>query len=188
MTALNESIFLWFHQFTGRSIFFDGIAIFFAQYVPYILVVGFLVLVAYENGWRRKFYLFAEGLIAVIISRGLVTELIRFFYHHERPFAFYNFTPLIGESGYSFPSGHATFFFALALVIWYSNRTWGFWCLVLVLLNGVARIYVGVHWPLDVAGGALIGIITAMLVHGILGTSRKNLYDSQPSLGASSGG
>ncbi len=180
MTALNQTVFQWIHQFTGRSVFLDDLGIFFANYLPYFLVLGFLVLAAYEKGWRRKFYVFAEGTIAVILSRGLITEIIRFFYHHERPFAFYNFTPLISESAYSFPSGHAAWFFALALAVWYANRTWGVWFFILASLNGIARVYVGVHWPLDIIGGIVVGVISALIVHRLFKSTREKLYGPEP--------
>src|SRR5258708_24900384 len=99
-----------------------------------------------------------------MVSRGIVTELIRYFYHHERPFSFYNFTPLIPEVGWSFPSGHAAWFFALATVIWYVNRKWGVWYFVLSVVMGIARIYVGVHWPLDVLGGIVAGVVVGGVV------------------------
>jgi undecaprenyl-diphosphatase len=173
---MNQTLFLFIHHFAGRNIFADDIGVFFAEYLPYLMVLGFLVLAFYENGWRKKLYLFAEGTLAVILSRGIVTELIRFFYHHERPFAFYGFTPLISESGWSFPSGHAMWFFALALTIWYFNRKWGWWYFVLAALMGVARIYAGVHWPYDILGGAILGMACAMFAHWLFKDSRKKLY------------
>ncbi len=177
---MNQTLFTLVHQFAGRSLFLDYLGIFTADYLPYLMGVAFLVLAWYQEGWRRKAYLFAEGALAAILSRGIVTELIRFFYHHPRPFDFYHFTPLIAESGSSFPSGHMTFFFALAVVIWYANRTWGWWYLALSAAVGIARIYVGVHWPYDIAGGALIGIACGLIVHWALRKYRKELYRAKP--------
>jgi undecaprenyl-diphosphatase len=176
MPSFNQTLFRFIYGLSPRNFFLDGAAVFCAQYLPYLLVFGLLILVFYENGWRRKWYLFSEAAIAVILSRGLLTEVIRFFYHHPRPFDVLGFTPLVGESGSSFPSGHAAWFFALAMVIFFRNRKWGIWFFVLALMNGIARIYVGVHWPFDILGGAAIGIISAMFVHWLLRDSRGKLY------------
>lgn len=160
-----------------RNGFLNAAAIFFAEWLPYLLVLAFLLLAYYQKGWRRKLYLFCEGALAVIVSRGIVTEVIRLFYHHPRPFSVYNFTPLFAETGWSFPSGHAAFFFALATVVWFANRKWGWWFFVLAALNALARVYAGVHWPFDVIGGALIGVLCGWFVHWLLRGSRKGLTE-----------
>jgi len=177
MFSINQALFQLVHGLSGRNFIADGLGVFFAKYLAYLLVTGFLILAYYENGWRKKFYVFLEGAIAVMLARGLVTEIIRFFYHHERPFSFYNFVPLIGEGGWSFPSGHVAFFFALSMTVWYVNRRWGVWFLVLSTAMGVARVYVGVHWPLDIIGGAVVGVLSAMFVHRLLVKSREELYN-----------
>jgi undecaprenyl-diphosphatase len=174
--ALDQKVFQFLYAANHRGPFLNGAAIFFAEYLPYILVLGFLVLVFYEIGWRRKVYLFCEGALAIILSRGLITEVIRLFYHEVRPFSFYNFTPLISETGWSFPSAHAAWFFALAMTVWYVNRKWGLWYFILATLMGIARIYAGVHWPLDIVGGAIIGIASAMFVHWLLRKYRRELF------------
>lgn len=176
MSFLNQSVFLFIHNLSGRNVFLDDLGVFFAQYLPYLLVIAFLVLVWYEDGWRKKLYVFCEGAISVILARGIVTEVIRFFYHSVRPFAFYNFMPLINESGWSFPSGHMTWFFALSLAVWYANHKWGWWFFALSALIGIARIFAGVHWPTDIVGGAIIGLAVAWLVHWALKSSREKLY------------
>lgn len=175
MSSLNQTLFKFFFYKIPHPAILNYIGIFFANYLPYFLVLGFLILAYYQKGWRHKMYLFCEGALAVILSRGLFTEIIRFFYHHERPFSFYNFAPLIPESGWSFPSGHATFFFALAMTIWYVNRKWGIAYFILVTAVCLARIYVGVHWPFDIIGGAIIGIGSAMLIHRLLKSERRQL-------------
>lgn len=126
MANWNLVVFNFIHGWSGHFVLADITGIFLAEYLPYLLVIGFLLLVFRESGARRKFYLFAEGALAIILARGIITESIRFFYHVERPFALIGFSPLIGESGWSFPSGHMAWFFALAIVIWFANRKWGY--------------------------------------------------------------
>jgi len=175
MFALNQKLFPFFYAAGHHNAFWDVLAIFFAEWLPYLLVIAFLVLVYYRKGWRRKVYLFCEAALAIILARGIVTEVIHYFYHEPRPFSFFNFAPLFNETSWSFPSGHAAWFFALALVVLFANRKWGWWFLVLAVLMGIARIYAGVHWPMDVLGGAATGLLCAWFVHWALTKSRKGL-------------
>jgi undecaprenyl-diphosphatase len=168
LASLNQSLFLWLHHFAGRWPFLDGTAIFFAEWLPWFLCAAFLLLVVYQPGARRRLYLFAEGALAIILARGIIVTAIHFFYYHARPFVVYNFAPLINESGSSFPSAHAAWFFALAMTVWYADRRWGWWFFALATLMGIARIYAGVHFPIDIIGGAVIGIASGMFVHWLL--------------------
>lgn len=165
MGELNRRVFEWIWSFAHRNAALDAVGIFCAEYLPYLLVLGFFVLVFSEHGWRKRLFLFGEGALAVLISRGMLTEIIRFFYHHPRPFDALGFMPLVSETGTSFPSGHAAFFFALAAIVFFANRHWGIWYFLASAAISIARIYVGVHWPLDILGGALIGIAVGTLVH-----------------------
>jgi undecaprenyl-diphosphatase len=175
MFALDRTVFQFIYAAGHHNAFWDVLGIFFAEYLPYLLVLAFLVLVYYQKGWRRKVYLFCEGSLAIILARGIVTTVIHYFYHEPRPFVYYGFTSLISETGSSFPSAHAAWFFALALVVWYTNRKWGWWFLALAVLMGVARIYAGVHWPMDIVGGAALGLLCAWLMHWLLSKSRDGL-------------
>jgi undecaprenyl-diphosphatase len=174
MSAFNQSVFRFIHDFSGRNVILDGFAIFLAQWLPYLLVLAFLVLVFYQAGTRRRWLLFAEGALAIILARGIITTAIHFFYYHARPFVVYGISPLFNESGSSFPSAHAAWFFALAMTVWYTNRKWGTWFFILATLMGIARIYAGVHWPLDVIGGAVIGVASGWFVHWLVTTSQPS--------------
>jgi undecaprenyl-diphosphatase len=184
MSYWNLAVFNFIHGWSGHSVVADVVAIFFAEYVPYLLVIGFLVLVFREFTTRRKFYLFAEGALAVILARGILAEGIYFFYHVPRPFTALGFSPLIGESGWSFPSGHMAWFFALAVTVWFADRKWGAWFIVLAALMGIARIYAGVHWPLDVVAGAATGIVSGCFVHWLLKNVRAAIMASPETEGA----
>jgi undecaprenyl-diphosphatase len=175
LSSFNQTVFKFFFYKIPHVELLNVLGIFAAEYLPYLLIIGFLILAYYQASSRRRVYVFCEGALAVILSRGIITEIIRFFYHHQRPYSFYNFTPLISESGWSFPSGHATFFFALAMTIWYIDHKWGWTYFALVTIMAIARVYVGVHWPLDIIGGAIIGIGSAMFVHWLLRKSRQEL-------------
>jgi undecaprenyl-diphosphatase len=179
MANWNLVFFNLIHGWSGHFVFADVLGIFFAEYLPYLLVLGFLVLVFQQSGARRKFYLFAEGTLAIILARGIIAEVIGFFYSVARPFALLGFSPLIAESGPSFPSAHMAWFFALATAIWFTDRKWGMWYLALSAVMGVARIYVGVHWPLDILCGAAIGVISAWFVNWLFKDTRAALWRTE---------
>ena len=166
LTGLNQKIFEVFFGFGHRNFILDAVFIFLAKFLPYFLVLGFLVLVFYKSNSRRRFILYIEAALALILGSGLFVQFFRFFYHHPRPFEEMGFIPLIAESASSsFPSNHATILFALSLLVFYLNRKAGLWFFILSLLNGLARVVVGVHWPLDILGGALVGLLAAYLIH-----------------------
>ena len=75
---------------------------------------------------------------------------------------------------HSFPSGHTATSFAAALVLARAvpQRAWLFY--VLAAAIGFSRIYVGVHYPLDVLGGALLGLLAATALLRLAGGPRRS--------------
>lgn len=176
MAELDFQLFSFVHSFSGVSAPFDAGAVFVAQYVPYALVLGWFVLVVGVPGRRARAYHVALGLLALLLSRGILTEGLRFFMNQPRPFEALGFAPLVAaDPGGSFPSGHAAFFFALAAAVWQIDRRWGAVYAVLAFVNGIARVYAGVHWPIDIVGGAAIAALSAVFVLKALEPYRKRL-------------
>lgn len=161
---MNLSLFNLIHGVAGRSSVLDFFGVLFSNYLPYLLALAALIFILMRRSSKERLSIFLTLALSALLARGFITEIIRHFYVHPRPFDALGFTPLIPESGNSFPSGHMTFFFALAMAIWYFNRKWGWWFFGLSALAGVARIFVGVHWPFDIAGGAVLGILSALAV------------------------
>ncbi len=161
---LNTLLFQKINGLAGQSVWLDRLAVFFADYAGYVLVV-ILVLIFIFKSARLSRFMVLVALISAAVSRGIITTVIRFFYHHPRPFDVLAVRQLIPESGYSFPSGHAAFYFALSTGAYFYNKKLGTAFFVVSVLMGVARIFVGVHWPADILGGALVGIVTALLVN-----------------------
>lgn len=147
----------------------DYSGVFLAEYLGYFLILGVVFLLIAEKDWRRRIYFFSLSAISVILARGIIVEIIRFFYDRPRPFEALGIEPLILNNGApSSPSGHAAFFFALALAVFFTNKKWGYWFFAGALLIGIARIFIGIHWPLDILAGAAVGLISAFLIKKIL--------------------
>ena len=137
MFLLDEKIFNFIHQLVGQSRLLDLLAIFFADYSGYILVLIALVIIFSIKKYKNRIYNIAFIALTLLLSNGILTETIRFFFFRKRPFVELDFVPLISKSASeaSLPSGHATFFFALAFSIFYlGNKRWSLVFLVVSLL------------------------------------------------------
>lgn len=157
------------HSWAGVSAVGDWFAIVAAKYLPWGLAIAALTLVFRDSSRVKRLENLVFVALSLLVSRGLITELIRYFVERERPFVAFGFEPLIEQSvTYAFPSGHAAVFFALAAAVWFINRKWGWWFGALALVNGIARVIVGVHWPTDIIAGALLGVLCALTVRLLL--------------------
>lgn len=169
MVAWDVKIFFALNNLAGVSRLSDFFILFFADYLTYVLVVLFFIsLLLMKFSQQKKLIILYTAAISTVISRGIITTAIRFFYHHPRPFDIYSVHQLIPESGYSFPSGHATFFFALAMMIYLYHKGWGYVFFLLSILVGIARVAAGVHYPSDIIGGACIGILTSYIIFHLI--------------------
>jgi undecaprenyl-diphosphatase len=171
MFSLDEKIFSFIHQLVGKSRLLDLSAIFFADYSGYILILIALVLIFSAKKYKDRIYNLAFVSLALLLSSGIFTPTIRFFFFRERPFVHLDFIPLITKSSFeaAFPSGHASFFFALAFAIFYlGKRRWSLIFVLISALMGISRVYVGVHWPLDIVSGILVAFVSASIVKFLL--------------------
>ncbi len=156
------------HGLSGWSGILDAAGIFLAQYVPYLLAIPFILFLLKGKTAKARMRTFLFWALVALLSRGIFTETIRFFFPRLRPFETFGFTPLISESGSSFPSGHAALLFALSCAVFAVNRKWGWWLIGLSFLNGLARVFVGVHYPFDVVGGFLVAFVSYLIVARVL--------------------
>lgn len=163
--SLDIKLFFLLNSFAGRSPVFDALVIFFADYLGYLLVAAFLFFVYFvHRGQGEKRDMLWVAVLSTVAARGVLTPVVRYFWHRPRPFALWQVYQLVPESGYSFPSGHAIFFFALGAALYLYNKKWGVWFFAVSFLMGIARIIAGVHYPSDILGGMVLGVITAYAV------------------------
>ncbi len=107
----------------------------------------------------------AAAFFAVLLGLGFAT-LLGSLHAEARPFISDTTTKLLipHAPDNSFPSDHATVAFALAGAIVWWRKSLGFTLLGFALLIGISRIYVGVHWPQDVAAAAAAGFVAGAVV------------------------
>ena len=171
MNTFDLQIFNAVYGLAHQSRALDIIGGFCASYLQYLLVALTLVFWFWPKDRRQTNRpMVAVGLTAAIIARLFVKTVIIFFYERARPYIVLTAVkPLIttssGEALQSFPSGHAIFFFALATGVWFFNRKFGRWLFAAAILMGVARIFTGMHWPTDILGGAILGIVVGWVVY-----------------------
>lgn len=111
--------------------------------------------------WRRPWIL--VPLLAADVAAGVISYALRQAIGRERPPLVYpEPKPLVSvpNSG-AFPSGHTSAAFACATVLAWASPRLRIPLFVLAAAIGWSRIYVGVHWPLDVLGGAVLGVLLA---------------------------
>ncbi len=108
----------------------------------------------------------ASALVAAALGL-LVNQAIGHLWFRERPFAAHpNATLLLADRSAdpSFPSDHATAAFAIAFTVFFFRRRLGIAFLAAAAALGIARIFIGLHYPGDIAAGAVIGLACAVLV------------------------
>ena len=128
--------------------------------IPAIVVIGLL---AYRRGkgWRALAVLAAAQGGSIVLY-----DLVKVLVARPRP----SITPLIATAtGFAFPSGHAAQAVAVFGALAYLASGWtGRWsakvalwaaAVVVALVVGLSRVYLGVHWPSDVIGGWFLGAL-----------------------------
>ena len=161
-------LFQQINNLAGHWKLLDNIGIFFAAYFQYVLSVFLLVFLflGKDSAEKNKNRLMVGlAFLAAGIARLGFTEILYQVFHRLRPFAAHQVQQLIvHDAANSFPSGHASFFFAMAMVVYLYNKRAGFWFFIGAILISLTRIFVGVHYPSDILAGAAVGIFSGWLV------------------------
>ena len=171
---LDYNLFNSIHSFAGQSKVLDLVGIFCAKYL--IFVIGGVVLgwwlrlhktkptLAWPLEGRRKWLIFGNISLSLLLTM-LLNYILGFLKFRERPFVSLHTGRLVNPfSEKSFPSDHAAVAFAIAASVFLYDKKLGIVLLFLALLVGLGRIYAGVHYPLDIVGGIIVGVISALFM------------------------
>lgn len=161
----NVNLFFFIYNLSHHFQFLNSLMIFITQYVVYLAVLLMVVLVIKGKTQERKAVLLAILALPIAI---LLIKVIHIFYIEPRPFVSFHFLPLADNTpDASFPSRHATIMAVIAFAYTFFKSKWSALFLLLMIAVGISRIYVGVHYPLDVIGGFLVGIIALVIAFSI---------------------
>ena len=174
---MNTTIFFFFYSFAHQSKILDDVIISFAQYFPYLVIIlaGLFLLFHHEvlqaeeplqvflEKKREMLEVFFSGIIGYFVA-----IILKAIINLPRPFSIFpQVHSLISETGNTFPSGHATFFSALAFSIFFLHKKAGYVFMLFALLIGIARVVAGVHFPADILGGFILGALVAFFVKSV---------------------
>ena len=169
--TMQEEILLFFKDISTPTLdkFAEIITMLGEQYF-FIIVISFL----FWNISKREGF----KLSVAFIYSAMINAVLKIAFHSPRPFEKLDFIQgkrVETATGYSFPSGHTqsstTFFITLSQII--RRRWFTMVSIILIIFIGISRIYLGVHWPADVIGGIVLGIILSYIFCSIV----DNYYD-----------
>jgi len=167
--GLDYALFRVINGLAGRSAVLDGLMRLLVNeyFIPTLLAL--LLMGLWFSGQpaevrRRHQRAVLVAILGVLIS-AVIVKLCNLIYFRPRPFTAHPVTLLFYRpTDSSWPSNPATVGFAIAAAVWLHQRWAGLVALWLASLFAFARVYSGVHYPLDVVSGAILGAGVSWLV------------------------
>lgn len=157
----NVDLFFLIFNLRNQSVLLDNLMIFGARYL--ILVAFLLFFILAVKGSIKEKKAFLISILALPVAT-LIIMGIHLFIVEPRPFVTYHLTPLYTYNpDASFPSRHASFIAVLAFSYIYFKSKWALLFLIFMIWVGISRIYVGIHYPLDILGGFIVGIVSLVI-------------------------
>jgi membrane-associated phospholipid phosphatase len=167
---LNKSDgFLLINRFHSKTL-----DVFFALFTDLgngLFVIGLMLIMML----RKKIGWSIQTGVSFLVS-GLIVQLFKHMVHSPRPLLFFRPYDIhwiygITKTGYaSFPSGHTATIFALTTLLsfYFQGSRSAILFFTIAALTGFSRIYLSQHFPVDVLGGLLTGVLTSIAVYTIL--------------------
>ena len=168
-SEFDYSILFFLHGLAQRT---NGTLTFFFEFISFISEKGILfLLIGIVLFCFKKTRKTGACLFGSVCFGSSITLILKHLVSRPRPFAvtlgYYEWWQFIGapaESGCSFPSGHTTVVMAAATALFLSLNKKGSWLFFLyVILIGISRCYLMVHYPSDILGGIVVGAIGAVI-------------------------
>lgn len=158
---------------SGKNQLLDQFMIFGAKYLVFIIIF-LIIILAFRGRVKEK-----KVVLITILSLGFaftLNKVISVFFFVQRPFVEHQIKPLIDHvADASFPSSHTTFAFVIALSYLFYKSKYAPIFILAAFWVAFARVYVGVHYPLDIIGGILVSLLSVTLSWQIKKFIRKYL-------------
>jgi len=155
---MTSEIFYVIHNLSQIPIW-AWLAYFLSYPLTYILIILVLVWAIFFS--KRKMFNFSLIFLTGIFS-WVIANIIKNILKINRPFIDLDIVALYQDTGFSFPSEHMTVLTAIAVVLYYINKKIGIVFFIITILIGLSRIIIGAHYPIDIIGGLIVGILIAL--------------------------
>ena len=170
LNSLDTTILIWLNGLSGNVKIFDDLVRVIASDYLMPLVFALSMLALWFSGRtlseRTKYQ---QAAVVGSFSIGLTNVavwLINITWNRPRPFSDHGdqltllFYP---PTDPSFPANAVAVGFAAATAVWTVNRMFGWWIFGLAIIFGLSRVYSGVFYPVDIIGGAAVGVMVFCL-------------------------
>jgi len=183
---IHSDIFFWLHSFSSGSENFKFLLYIIAEEIDIYIVffsVLFVAIHQHKHSGNKPELLSRESLregifITVsVLSAWAISYIMKITFMMPRPFIRFSseVLPLFPYGGFnSFPSGHATLFAALAAALYIYHKKIGILFGCIAILIALARVIAGVHFPIDILVGCILGAGTIFLAHYFFSRSEKH--------------
>lgn len=156
------SFFKDINKYAGKFKLLDGLAIFCARALIYLLVLFLFVSAVYYHSRGLFVYSLLSGMAAAFLINSAIYAL----YKEKRPAEFKTTKTLIPiPSNPSFPSRHAALSFGISFYLFHYNLYLFLFFLICACTIGIARVFCGVHWFKDILGGVVSGLASSIVVY-----------------------
>ncbi|MBU8917204.1 undecaprenyl-diphosphatase [Bacillus sp. FJAT-29953] len=163
LSNLDYTMFQWINHLAVSERVFNPLMVLLAEKAEYLFMAGILFYWFFQKTKNRR--MVVEACFSACLALG-INVLIGMFFYRDRPFVSHHVHWLIHHArNASFPSDHATAAFVIAASIWIWSKRDGWIWLLLAAGISLSRVWTGVHYPLDVISGMVIGVGSAFLVH-----------------------
>ena len=137
------------------------ILVFIARWLIYLV---FTLVILYI--WRKFGYKLALRITLITFITWLIGQILKYVFNIPRPLTSVA-SPLIVLDP-SFPSTHTALLVALGTLVFTRNKILGSLILALALVVGAARVILGVHFPVDILGGFVLGVVISLIFAKVL--------------------
>lgn len=164
---INQSLFYWINQDGGHHYaWLDAVMVFLSN--PLSSIVPLAAIIVYVLSQDRSRWRILLGLVVAIGFDDWVGGQIKHYLATARPCETLDAVRLLQSCGSnSFPSNHSanTAVFAVYVALFYKRAAVFIW--LIPFFVGISRIYVGVHYPVDVVGGWMLGCVIAVIAYNL---------------------
>lgn len=165
---MNFDLFQLINQFAGKYLWLDFLMVNLANYAQLIFPAILIYFWFYSTENVKREQCQRTSLYAAICAGTslIVNLVVNMVYFNPRPFVTHSVHQLIPHSAAesSFASDHAILAYSVAFILLFLKHKIRYKILFLAVLVSISRVFVGVHYPGDIAGSIVISLVSSFMI------------------------